>query len=123
MLGQYPWYRRREGGHWELWALPKDHGHAWLRVRACFYVRGRGPDPRLSGRPVRCEHYWVCDCSSVDEQDICELPEIIRCPVCRAPIKEHALCVNLPEYFLDRRPAHKICTGQLIRLRPVIKSS
>jgi hypothetical protein len=121
LFGQYQWYRRREPGHWELWKLPHDYGYAWLKVSACFYARGHGPDPRLTGPPKCCEHYWEKNCEEVHFHEIYELPDIMKCPVCRELIVDHKLIVSGPT-GVDERPVHKICTGQLVRIRPVRKS-
>lgn len=119
-LGQFQWYRRREPGHWEMWGLPGTYGKAWLKVSSCFYARGHGPDPRLMGKPCQCEHYWSRNCDEVHLDDIYELPDVMQCPVCRELIVDHHLVeVKLPH---DPRPIHKICTGQLIRIRPLKKS-
>jgi hypothetical protein len=103
-----------------MWGLPGTYGKAWLKVSSCFYARGHGPDPRLMGKPCQCEHYWSRNCDEVHLDDIYELPDVMQCPVCRELIVDHHLVeVKLPH---DPRPIHKICTGQLIRIRPAKKS-
>lgn len=118
LLGQFEWFRRRSPGHWELWRLPRDRGTAWLRTSACFYARGRGPDARLNGPPLKCCHVWDEQVAYVDRDEIFEMPEIMMCPVCLRDIRTHARqppeSIEPPEIL----PVYRVCTGQLVRLRP-----
>lgn len=117
VLGQFHWYRRRQYGHWELWKLPGNYGAAWLRTRACFYTRGRGPDTRLIGGPVRCEHAWNPRCGYVALHEVLEMPEGMVCPVCRKPMPQHqAISIGDMDPY-DKRPVLRLCTGQHVRIR------
>jgi hypothetical protein len=39
LFDRFRWYRRRCGGHWELWHIDVIHGEHWLQVQQCTHVR------------------------------------------------------------------------------------
>lgn len=56
MLGEYRWFRRWVGGHWERWYTDVVHGDFWYRVDGCRAHRADRPTPICRGTPT-CEEW------------------------------------------------------------------
>jgi hypothetical protein len=53
-FARYRWYRRKRGGHWELWRNSVTCSLAWVRMPlGCSFVSG--------DRPPCCFELWSCD--------------------------------------------------------------
>jgi hypothetical protein len=55
MLGEYRWFRRWSGGHWERWWVDYVHSDLWHSVEHCARVTGLPPTSVCRGTPT-CEH-------------------------------------------------------------------
>ena len=119
-FGQFSWYRDSEGGHWELWRLPDNHGTGWIKANTCFHVSGKPPMENLSGTPLSCEHYWDEDRPKISTLPlyITELHDKFPCPVCGKPVVDHD--TDPIHWWIDEdkriRPLHRICTGQVVKI-------
>lgn len=59
-LGGFRWWRRRRGGHWELWLMdPPVMDDIWMHpVQCSLNTRGQlARHPGLGFMPSRCEDY------------------------------------------------------------------
>ena len=54
LFSRYQWYRRRCGGHWELWYIEVTASMIWHNLHRCYLETDRPPCAR--GTPV-CEDY------------------------------------------------------------------
>lgn len=54
MLGEYRWFRRWAGGHWERWWVDAVHSEVWMSVSACSSESHDRPSPLCRGTPL-CE--------------------------------------------------------------------
>lgn len=56
MLGEYRWFRRWAGGHWERWWVDYVHAPLWHSVECCAHETGDRPTSVCRGTPT-CEDW------------------------------------------------------------------
>ena len=56
VLGEYRWFRRLSGGHWERWWVDVVHSYFWHAVDECSLTTGERPVSICRGTPT-CEHW------------------------------------------------------------------